>query len=103
MCKIEHLQTLFADKNNSFRSILSSNIVSKKGEIFIHNTKNIDNKMLIALDILCKYKGCYIKFHKGYAPIIITFLTKENLLYHIIVADKENQKGIVKLVNSYPL
>ena len=32
----------------------------------------------------------------------ITFLTKEDLLYHIIVADEENKKGIVKLVNSYP-
>ena len=24
-------------------------------------------------------------------------------MYHIIVADEENKKGIVKLVNSYPL
>ena len=59
--------------------------------------------MLIALDILCKYKGKFIKFYQGYEPIFITFLTNENLLYHIIVADEENKKGIVKLVNSYPL
>ncbi len=26
----------------------------------------------------------------------ITFLTKENLLYHIIVADEENKKGICR-------
>ena len=44
-----------------------------------------------------------VNFYQGYDPILITFLSKENLLYHIIVADIENQKGIVKLVNSYPL
>lgn len=101
--KLEHLQKLFGDQNNNFRNILGSDMVSKKGNIFVHNTKNIDDKMLIALDILCKYKGRYIKFYKSYDPIVITFLTNENLLYHIIVADKENEKGIVKLVNSYPL
>ena len=78
-------------------------MVSKKGDIFVHNTKKIDYKMLIALDILCKYKGKFIKFYQGYEPIFITFITNENLLYHIIVADEENKKGIVKLVNSYPL
>ena len=59
--------------------------------------------MLIALDILCKYKYKLAKFYQGYEPVLITFLTKENLLYHIIVADEENKKGIVKLVNAYPL
>lgn len=34
---------------------------------------------------------------------VITFLTKDNLLYHIIVAEEDNKKGIIKLVNSYPL
>lgn len=37
-----------------------------------------------------------------YLPSFLWVLN-ENLLYHIIVATKENQKGIVKLVNSYPL
>lgn len=78
-------------------------MVSKKGDVFVHNTRKINDKMLIALDILCKYKGKFIKFYQGYEPIFITFLTNENLLYHIIVADEENKKGIVKLVNSYPL
>lgn len=27
-------------------------------------------------------------------------MTKDNLLYHIIVADEGNKKGIIKLVNS---
>lgn len=101
--RIEQLQILYDDKNNNFKNILSSNMVSKKGDILVHNTKRINEKMLTALDILCKYKGRYVNFHQGYEPIFITFLTNENLLYHIIVADKENEKGIVKLVNSYPL
>ena len=101
--KIEQLQILYDEKNNNFRNILNSNMISKKGDILVHNTKRINEKMLIALDILCKYKGRFINFYQGYEPIFITFLTNENLLYHIIVADKENEKGIVKLVNSYPL
>ena len=100
--KLEHLQKLFGEKNNNFKSILSSNMISKKGDVFVHNTKSINNKMLIALDILCKYKNRLSKYYLGYEPVVITFLTKENLLYHIIVADEENKKGIVKLVNSYP-
>ncbi len=100
--KLEHLQKLFEEKNNNFKSILSSNMISKKGDVFVHNTKSIDNKMLIALDILCKYKNRLSKYYLGYEPVVITFLTKENLLYHIIVADEENKKGIVKLVNTYP-
>ena len=100
--KLEHLQKLFGEKNNNFKSILSSNMISKKGDVFVHNTKSINNKMLIALDILCKYKNRLSKYYLGYEPVVITFLTKENLLYHIIVADEENKKGIVKLVNTYP-
>lgn len=101
--RLEQLQILFKDKNNNFRFILDSNMVSKKGNIFVHNTRKIDENMLIALDILCKYKNRFIKFYQGYEPIYITFLTNENLLYHIIVATEENKKGIVKLINSYPL
>lgn len=54
---------------------------------------------LVALDVLCKYKGRYIKFYKNYNPIYITFLTNDNTVYHIIVSDKENEKGIIKLLN----
>ncbi len=101
--RINQLQILYDDKNNNFKNILASNMVSKKGDILVHNTKKINEKMLIALDILCKYKNRFVKFYQGYDPILITFLTGENLLYHIIVADENNKKGIVKLVNSYPL
>ena len=101
--KLEQLQTIFNDDKNNFKSILNSNMVSKKGNVFVHNTKQIDEQMLIALDILCKYKNRFVKFHKGYEPVFITFLTKDNLLYHIIVANENNKNGVVKLVNSYPL
>ena len=101
--KLEHLQKLFGKKNNNFKSILNSNMVSKKGDIFVHNTKRINNKMLVALDILCKYKERLSQFYIGYNPVLITFLTKDNIMYHIIVADEENKKGIVKIINSYPL
>lgn len=101
--KLAHLQKLFGDGNDNFRNILYSNMVSKKGDIFVHNTQKINNNMLIALDILCKYKKRFVKFYQGYEPVYITFLTNEHLLYHIIVASEENQKGIVKLINSYPL
>lgn len=101
--KIEQLQILFNDKNNNFKNVLDSNMVSKKGDIFVHNTRRIEDKTLIALDILCKYKSRLSNYYLGYDPVIISFLSKDNLLYHIIVADEENKKGIVKLVNSYPL
>lgn len=101
--KLEHLQILYNDINSNFKNVLAGNLVSKKGDVFVHNTKRIDERVLIALDILCKYKSKISKFYLGYSPVVITFLSKDNLLYHIIVADTENQKGIVKMVNSYPL
>lgn len=88
-CRLEHLQILFNDKNNNFKGILDNNMVSKKGDIFVHNTKKIDEKMLTALDILCKYKSKLKQYYLGYNPVIITFLTKDNTMYHIIVADDE--------------
>lgn len=101
--RLNQLQILYGEANNNFNNVLTSNMVSKKGDIFVHNTRKINDKMLVALDILCKYKHKLAKFYQGYEPVLITFLTKENLLYHIIVADEENKKGIVKLVNAYPL
>lgn len=101
--RLTQLQILYNDEKNNFRNILDGNMVSKKGDVFVHNTKRINDKMLIALDILCKYKTRLVKFYQGYEPVFITFLTKDNLMYHIIVADEENQKGVVKLINSYPL
>ena len=101
--RLNQLQILYNDKNNNFKNVLNSNMVSKKDDIFVHNTRRIDNRMLVALDILCKFKHKLSKFYLGYNPVVITFMTKDNKLYHIIVADEENKKGIVKLINSYPL
>lgn len=103
--KLEQLQILFESEKDNFKSILMGNAVSKKDDIFVHNTKKIDNTMLIALDILCKYKKQkrLLKYYKGYNPVSISFFTTENLLYHIIVAENENRNSIVKLVNAYSI
>lgn len=74
--------------------------MSKKGEVYVHKLRTIDNKMISALDVLCKYKGRYKKFFANFEPINITFLTNENLLYHIIVTDKNSEKGVLKLLKN---
>lgn len=98
--RLSQLQILYNDEKNNFNSVLSGRMVSKKGDIFVHNTKKIDERMLVALEILCKYKNKLVKFYQGHDPIFITFLSKENLIYNIIVADEENKEGIVKIINT---
>ena len=95
---LKQLQILFNKPNNNFKDILSSNVISRKGDIFVHNTATIDMKMIYAIEILCKYKNRFKYFHKGFEPVYITFLSKENLLYNIIVTDKSSEKGILKLL-----
>ena len=97
---LEQLQILFNKPNDNFRDILNGNIISKKRNIFIHNTQELDMKMIYALDVLCKYKGRFKQFHRGFYPIYITFLAKDNTLYNIIVTDKENEKGLLKLLRA---
>ena len=82
---LKQLQILFNKPHDNFKNILSNNIISKKGDIFVYNTARIDMKTIYALDILCKYKNRYRYFHRGFDPVYITFLSKENLLYNIIV------------------
>jgi len=100
--KLSHLQILFNSKTDNFNRILSNNIISKKDDIFVFNNSKINEKMLVALDILCKYKGRYVKYYRNYDPICITFLSNENELYHIIVADETNEDGIILQVNNPP-
>lgn len=95
---MKQLQILFNKPNDNFKNILSNNIISRKGDIFVHNTATIDMKMIYAIDILCKYKNRFKYFHKGFTPVYITFLSKENLLYNIIVTDKASEKGFLKLL-----
>lgn len=98
--KLKQLQVLFGDKETNFKNILSDNLVSRKGEIFVHNIQNIDNNMLVALDFVCLFKPKIKNYYIGDDPAVITFLTKDNLLYHIIVVDEENKEGIIKILNS---
>ena len=95
----EQLCKLFGN-NIDFKYILGTGNVSKKGQIFVHSLKTIDNKMIAALDVLCKYKGRYKHFYANFDPIYITFLTNENILYHIIVTDKNSEKGVLKLLKN---
>lgn len=97
--RIDQLKNLFSH-NINYKNILNSNMVRKKGDIYVHNTKTIDEKMLIALDILCKFKNRCKTYKTSYFPVNIKFLNTNNDLYYIIVADKENKKGIIKLINA---
>ena len=54
---LKQLQILFNKPNDNFKNILSNNIISRKGDIFVHNTAIIDMKMIYAIEILCKYKN----------------------------------------------
>lgn len=97
-CTLKQLQILFNMPNNNFKDILQCNFVTKKGDVFVYNKSTIDMKMIYALDILCKYKKRLKHYHKGYNPTYITFLTQDNILYNIIVTDKENEQGVLKLL-----
>jgi len=98
--RLKHLQILFNKHNDNFNNILTNNIVSKKGDIFVYNNATIDNKMLIALDILCKYNGKIYSYKTGYIPICISFLSKDKEMYHIIVSDENNEYAVVKQINN---
>lgn len=97
-CTLKQLQILFNISNNNFKSIFPSKFISKKGDILVYNNATIDMKMIYALNVLCRYKKRLKYYHKGYEPTYITFLTKDNILYNIIVTDKINEKGVLKLL-----
>ena len=97
-CTLKQLQILFNKPNDNFKNILQSNFVTRKGDIFVHNKANIDMKMIYALNVLCRYKKRLKYYHKGYDPTYITFLTNDNMLYNIIVTDKSNEQGVLKLL-----
>lgn len=69
---LRQLQILFNKPNDNFKNILSNNVISRKSDIFVHNTATIDMKMIYAIDILCKYKNRFKYFHKGFDPVYIT-------------------------------
>lgn len=97
---LKQLKILFNKPNDNFNDILVGGLVTKKRDIFVHKTCKIDKKMISAIDVLCKYKAKLFRYKKGHLPIYITFITKDNTLYNIIIADKENELGVIKLLNS---
>ena len=99
---LEQLELLFFEKENNFKDILKSNIASRKGNIFVYNGREIDKKTIAALEILCKYRKRLKHYSKGFYPINISFLTNDNILYHIIVSDRNDEIGILKLLRQIP-
>lgn len=94
---LKQLQILFNKPNDNFKKILSTNCIAKKQYIFVHNNAVIDMNMIYALDILCKYKGKFKYFHKGFEPIYY-FFKQRYLLYNVIVTNKSNEQGMLKLL-----
>ena len=95
---LKQLQVLYNKPNDNFKDILTGDFVSKKGDIFIHNNAELNMKTINALNVLCRYKGRFKQFHKGHDPVYITFLTKDNILYNVIVTDKSSEQGVLKLL-----
>lgn len=54
--RLRYLQQLNDVPSDNLKSILLCNVVSKKGDIFVHNTKKTDEDKLVALDILCNIR-----------------------------------------------
>lgn len=98
----EQLKKLFDCTKSEIKNILHSHFINKKGNIFVHKQKSIDKKILAAIDVLCEYKGRFKQFYKNFEPIYITFLSKSNELYNIIVSEKADEKGIIKMIRNKP-
>lgn len=98
----EQLKLLFDCSKNDIKNVLHSHFINRKGNVFVHKHKNIDKKILAAIDVLCEYKGRFTQFYKNFEPIYITFLSKNNELYNIIVSEKADEKGIIKMLKNRP-
>lgn len=98
-CKISHLETLFKINKITLKNILREHYINKKNDIIVFKNREVDKKMLAALDVLCKYKGRYKYFKRNFEPIYITFLSNKNEVYDIIVSEKKDEDGIIKMLN----
>ena len=96
------LKKLFDCNKIDLKDILSSNSVTKKRNIYVHNNRAISNEMIAALDVIVEYIGLYTDFGPGAEPVYITFIC-DGLIYNIIVTDADTQEGIVKKLNNNPL
>ncbi len=96
----EQLKQLFECDKIAIKNILHYHFINKKGNILVHKQKSIDNKIIAAIDVLCEYKGRYKYFYKNFEPIYISFLGKNNELYDIIVTEKADERGVIKLLKN---
>lgn len=96
----EQLYTLFNCDKNILKSITHNHFINRKGNIIVHKQKKIDKKVIAVIDILCEYKGRYKQFYKNFEPVYLSFFSKKGELYNIIVTEKADEKGIVKMLNN---
>ena len=101
-CKEEQLEVLFNCDKSMLKNILHNHYINRKAGVIVHKQRNIDKKIIAAIDILCEYKGRYKYFYKNFEPVYLSFLSKDNILYNIIVSEKADEKGIVKLLKNKP-
>ena len=97
--RLKQLQILFDGEEDNFKKLLEDKIISQKGDIFVHNTKTINEDMLKAIELLCKFKKRLKETYLAKYPAVISFMTIENTLYSIIVANEDNKEAIIKLLN----
>ena len=98
----EQLKVLFNCDKNTIKNILHMHFVNKKGNVIVHKQKSINKKVLAAIDVLCEYKGRYKQFYKNFEPVYLSFLSKDNQLYNVIISEKADEKGIVKMLKNKP-
>lgn len=96
----EQLKKIFDCDKIMIKNITHNHFINKKGNVIVHKQKKLDKKILAALDVLCEYKNRYKQFYRNFEPVYLTFLSKSNELYNVIVSEKADEKGIVKLINS---
>ena len=97
--KVSQLETLFDLDKITLKNILKYHFINKKEDTIIFKNRSIDKKMIAALDVLCRYKGRYKYFKKDFKPIYISFLSNKDEVYSIIVSEKKDEEGIVKMLN----
>ncbi len=97
--KINQLETLFGLDKITLKNILRYHFINKKDDIIVFKNKTINKKMIAALDVLCKYKGRYKYFKRNFEPVYISFLSKNDETYDIIVSEKKDEEGIIKMLN----
>lgn len=71
------------------------------GKTFSLSGEKLSLKMIHALNVLCRYKGRFKQFHKGYDPVYITFLTKDNILYNVNVINMLNINEFIYFIFVY--